>query len=471
MLPLRPGEDDAVSEAEGISARLCTYAGSLAFEAIPEGVVDRVKVHFLDFLAVAFGGRCFIESSPVFLRAIRKVAGRGGRSSVFGENDPAPVQHAAFLNAAFAHSMDFDDTHQRAVMHPGVTIFPTLLALAEDRGSSGADFIAAATVGYDVANKLGKAHGQAVHHRGFHPTATTGIFGSTLAGARLLRMPHEQTLNAFGLNVSQSAGSHQFHFNGAWDKRAHTGFAAQQAVMSLLLAEEGYRGSRQPIEGEWGYFALFAEGGVDERLAVEGLGSEFEIMQTGIKPYPACRCSHSTIDVVRRIAIAEALQPGDVARIDILLGPFSSDLVAEPEDRKRAIETLVDAQFSVYFAAAVALQGDLTWPSYARHMQDGATRDLMSRVYARPDASLTQYGTQVLITLRDGRSFEGAAENPRGEPDDPLSFKDVSVKFRSLAEAAIGRDRSRELIGLVRELDSLGDLRVLGQQLRQVAAS
>ena len=205
--------------------------------------------------------------------------------------------------------MDYDDIHRGAVMHPAVTIFPTLLALGEDSGVSGKDFLTAAVVGYDVANKIGKAHGTLVHARGFHPTGTTGIFASTLAGASILGLPVEQARNAFGMNISQSAGAQQYEVNGSWDKRIHTGLAAHNAIVSLFLAREGYRGSVDPIEGKHGYFALYASKPLDAARVLDGLGAEFEVMNTAVKPYPICRCSHAAIDAVIAFVRDNDLKP------------------------------------------------------------------------------------------------------------------------------------------------------------------
>jgi 2-methylcitrate dehydratase PrpD len=458
---------DEVKAPQGLSRTLCRYATGLRFEDVPDAVVDRIRIHFIDFLAVALGGRHIVDSSPVLIRAMRRAGGQGGgTATIVGEEQPASPQYAAFLNAAFAHSMDFDDTHQAAVMHPGATIFATLLALAEDRKASGADFVTASVAGYDVANKIGKAHGAAIHQRGFHPTATTGIFACTLAGARLVRLPLDQTENAFGLNVSQAAGAHQYHVNGSWDKRAHTGFAAHQAILSLILAEEGYYGSTEPIEGEYGYFALFAEGEVRPELALEGLGKDFEVMQTGLKPYPACRCSHSTIDVIREVVQREKLSADQIARISISLGPFSAKLVSEPGENKRAADTLVDAQFSIYFATAVAMREDFGWSSYAQHMHSPETRSLIKRIDVHVDESLSQYGTRVVIEATDGRSFEEVRANPRGEPETPLTLDEVANKFRDMARPTIGAEKAEQLLGLATSLDRLADLSGIASLLR-----
>ena len=195
-----------VVTAAGVTNRLAEHALTLQFEALPPEVVQQTKGLFMDFLAVALGGRQVAESSaPIMQGMVDLTGGAKGKSTVLGEADLYPAHYAAMMNATLAHSMDYDDTHRVAIMHTGAPMFATLLALGEEYSVSGKEFLTAAVAGYDIANKIGKAHGPSMHHRGFHPTATTGIFACTAAGARLMDLTEKQTANAMGLNGSQTA--------------------------------------------------------------------------------------------------------------------------------------------------------------------------------------------------------------------------------------------------------------------------
>ena len=202
-------------------------------------------------------------------------------------------------------------------MHTGTTVFPTLLAVAEDSGASGSAFLEAAVVGYDVANKIGKAHGTSDNEKGVHSTATTGIFACTCAGARLMGLSLAETRSALGLNISQAAGSFQFAINGSWEKRLHTGLAAHNAILSLFFAREGYLGGIEPIEGKYGYFALYTNASCDPAAVLNGLGVEFEVMNTAMKPYPCCRCSHTAIEAISSLVRENYLSPAHIAALDL----------------------------------------------------------------------------------------------------------------------------------------------------------
>ncbi len=449
--------------ATGITTALVDYAQSLKYEDIPPEVLERTKQMLLDFLGVAYGGMVVAESSaPIVDGVLDLAAGAEGRSVVLGRPERLPAHYAALLNATFAHSMDFDDTHREAVIHIGTPLFATLLALAGEHDVSGREFLTAAVAGYDVTGKVGKAHGGAVHARGFHPTATTGVFGCAAAGGRLLGYDGGRIANALGLNVSQSAGSTQFLENGAWNKRFHTGLTAHNAILSLVMARHGYLGATSPLEGAHGYFALYADGADGADRALDGLGSDFEVMNTAVKPYPCCRYSHATIDAVSDIVRAESLAASDVESIDIAMGETGYGLVADPAEAKRVPSNVVEGQFSVYFAAAVAAsRGAYAWADYDR-LDDPEVRRLMQGASVRlVDGVGAGMETTVALRTSDGRTVERSVPFPKGEPENPMSWEEMQAKFTEWSAPAIGEEGACRVIEQVSALESLGSMREL----------
>ena len=453
--------------ATGITNALVDYAQNLKYEDIPPEVLERTKHMLLDFLGVAYGGLRTGESSgPVIDGVLDLASGAAGESAVLGRPERLPAHYAALLNATFAHSMDFDDTHRDAVIHIGTPLFATLLALAGEHEVTGRDFLTAAVVGYDVTGKVGKAHGGSMHARGFHPTATTGIFGCSAAGARLLGYSAQQTANAMGLNVSQSAGSTQFLENGSWNKRFHTGLAAHNAVMSLVMARHDYLGATSPIEGSRGYFALYAGEGADASRALDGLGSDFEVMNTAVKPYPCCRYSHATIDAVADIVRAESLASPDIDGIDVTMGVTGYSMVADPPEMKRIPSNVVEGQFSVYFAAAAtAGKGAYAWDVYDR-LDDAEVRRLMQRTSVTLDERFGS-GMESIVSLRtaDGRVIERNVPYPKGEPENPMTWDEMQAKFTEWSGPVIGAERAAQVIESVASLESLSSMSELTANL------
>ena len=450
-----------------VTSSLASYALTLRYEDIPQPDVQRTQDLLLDFLAVALGGRQVAESTAPIIAGVKDLIGdaRGG-SSVIGESGRVPPHYAALLNAMLAHSMDYDDTHRVSIMHPGAPLFATLLALGEERQSSGKEFLAAAVAGYDIGNKIGKAHGPSMHHRGFHPSATTGIFACTAAGARLLGLTAQQTESAMGLNISQIAGSQQFLVDGSWNKRLHVGLAAHNAILSLVMARHGYKGSKEPIEGRFGYFTIYADDKRDPSLALHGLGREFEVMETAVKPYPCCRYNHATIDAVRDMVSQHNLRPDDVAAIKIAMGETGFHLVAQPVEAKRRPTNIVEGQFSIHFAAACAVLEPYTWDSY-RLIGSPDVEKLTAKVTAVLDASQRGMGSRITLTTRDGREMVRDVPLPKGEPENPMSWQEMRAKFEQWAPGVLGKKRSETVASLVSRLETLGDVGALMAQLRK----
>jgi 2-methylcitrate dehydratase PrpD len=448
-----------------ITKQVAHYAASLKYEAIGPEVLDRTKQLLLDFLGVALGGRALAPTSDAFIKGVGRVSGQGD-CSVAGEKNGYPAHYAALLNAAFGHSMDFDDTHRDAVMHQGTPLFSALLAASEEQGGvSGKQFLTASVAGYEIGGKLGLAHRDRVHVRGFHPTATTGIFAATAGVGSLLGLDAATIEDALGHDLGMSSGSGQFTSGGGALKPLQVGMAAHNALYAIAMAREGLPGTREPLEGPFGYFATYSEPGSDPEKVHLDLESPREVLAVGLKPYPCCRCSHATIDGVTRIVMEHALKPEEIDSIEVALPPVGFQLVGARPDEKRRPQGLVDAQFSVYFAAASsALDGKYSWDSYKR-LGDPALVTMMDRVTVRPSEALVGMGAQVTLASKRGTTTLDLPL-PKGEPELPLTWDEVEGKFLSLAREVLGMERSLELAARVRGIEDAGDVAEIARLLR-----
>ena len=445
-------------QGKGLTEQLLDHTLELSYESLPPEVVDRTKQLFLDFLGVALGGRQFAEASASVLKGTQDLSnGQQGPCRVVGGTERFQAHFAALVNGAFAHGMDFDDTHRDAIMHPGTPVFSTLMAIGEERGTSGREFLTAAVAAYDIANKIGRAVGEGVHNKGLHPTATTGIFAATAGGARLLGLARDQALNALGINVSQAAGSQQFLVTGGWNKPLHVGLAAHNAIYALTMARNGFVGVREPLEGRFGYFFSYTSDGWDPDK-VSGLGTDFEIMATGIKPYPCCRYNHSLIEAVAGMVNEHALAPQEIASMDVFMSPLGHKLVGEPVDVKRNPTTIVQGQFSNYFASAVAaLGGDYNWQSYEK-LQDPVVKELMGATTSHPTEEIKEMACRATIVTKDGQELSKDVPLAKGEPENPMTWEEVIAKFTSLAQGSLGHAGAQRVVQAVREVEQVEDL-------------
>lgn len=449
-----------------ITRRLAEYAVRLRFEDLPEATVEKTKQAVLDLLGIAI--RASIEGgSSAAVREVVDGLGGAGKTTAAGIGPRYQPHYAALLNGTFAHTLDFDDTHEGSSLHPGATTIPAVLAIAEESRAAGRDVVPAIVVGYDATVRISEAADPgSQYERGFHPTATCGVFGATAAIANLTGAGADVLENALGINGSQAAGSLQFLANGAWNKRIHTGLTAHNAILALRFAQAGAVGAADALEGRSGYFRGYTDRAKPEHT-VATLGERFAIDETAFKPYPSCRYSHAAIDVLREIAAEEKLTPDAIVSARIGIPRAGLDLIGVPVEAKRAPHSIVDGQFSMHFLAAVALtHGRMTWDDYALLGDPGIER-LMERidVFVDPEieARFPTMAASVEVVAGD-RTIRRINWTPKGEPSKPLDWNEVEAKFTSLAQAVYDRDHCVRIVRMVRDLellDEIGELTTL----------
>ncbi len=231
----------------GITQDLSEFTAAIQLDRLPAPVVARTRLLLLDLVGNIVRARHDAESTPPLLAAARALGLAAGNSAVFGDTARYTPAGAAFLNGALAHSLDFDDTHAEASLHPGAPVIPAALAAGEMAGASGADVLAAIVAGYEVTCRVALALPAGEHYRrGFHPTATCGVFGAAAAAARVFGLGPDQVADALGIALSQSAGSLQFLANGAWTKRFQVGWSA---MAGLGRRHPGARGLQGRVRG------------------------------------------------------------------------------------------------------------------------------------------------------------------------------------------------------------------------------
>jgi len=445
---------------------LADFAARLSYDALPGEVGERAKLLMLDTAGIIVRARHDAESTPPMVCAVERMGLRGD-CTVFGDAARYAPPAAALLNGALAHSLDFDDTHAAGSIHSSAPIFPAALAAAEMAGASGRDLIAAVVAGYEVQVRLSLALGPSDHYaRGFHPTATCGVFGAAAAAGKLLGLDRAGLVSAFGIALSQAAGSMQFLQNGAWTKRCHVGQAAQNGLMAAVLASEGYRGPTGAFEGKAGFLNAYAPAS-DPSKAIAGLGETWETIRLAVKPYPCCRYSHAAMDAIAALRAEHGITVEEVETITIGLPRVGMNIIGEPLATKQAPENIVDGQFSMPFCAAVVLrEGRLDWDDYPRHLADADTLALCRRVncVVDPDAEAAlpaNMAGKAAITTPRG-TFEKFVEVPRGEPGNFLSVEEFRAKFRALAAPYLGEETA-PLADRLLGFDALADIRTLSR--------
>ncbi len=445
---------------DSITRRLVHFSHALKSDDLSAEIVERTKYLLLDYLGVALAGSQ-TESSQSIYRALASSAGPG-ICTVIGTALKTPPEFAALANGSAAHSVELDDTHQAGSIHPGVVMFSTAVALSEmDPEIGSAQFVPAIVAGYEVATRLAMAVQPKFHYElGFHPTSTCGVFGAAVTAAKLLRLSEEQMLSAIGIAGSMAAGSLEFLADGAWTKRLHPGLAAQNGILAARLAAEGFRGPTTILEGRNGFLQGYSRKS-KPKLVTQRLGKSFEIVRTSIKPHACCRYMQATIDGLIELASTHNIDPNDVQRVEVAVLEAGWPLVCEPRKRKYAPENVVDAQFSMPFGAAVAIAHRTAGLDQftEKNFFSPEIKSLMAKVVLLKNKRIekkfpAEWPAIVEVHLKNGKHYEKEIRFPKGDPENPLSWQELSAKFQSLAARAIPDARCEQIVHEVKGIQA-----------------
>jgi 2-methylcitrate dehydratase PrpD len=467
-LPSRATAATTEPDMTGITRTLAEFVAGLEHDALPEDVRERARYIVLDHVGIALRARHAAALSPAMHAALRRLGQVGGhdsprQASVIGDVQRYAPASAALFNGNLGHALDFDDTHAPGSIHCGAPIIPAALAAAEMCGADGKRVIAGVVAGFETQIRLSLALGPSDHYqRGFHPTATCGVFGAAAAAAVVMGLDADAVESAFGLCGSQAAGSMQFLADGSWNKPYHTGFAAANGLTCACMAEAGFCGAREAFEGSKGGFLKSYAPAPDPARVVAGLGTIWETLGVAVKPYPSCRYGHAAIDALIELRAANDLDWREVESVEIGLPQTGITIIGEPEAEKQAPKNYVDGQFSMAFCAAVALRdGAMDWDSYERHLSDEQTLALCRRIRTVHDAQVeAQYPANMSGVARvhtgNGR-YEKFVIVPKGEPGNFVTREELIAKFDALVapylDAVQREELARRLLALEREAD------------------
>src|SRR5262245_7895252 len=277
----------------GVTQDLARFIVDTGWSDIPPDIAHDAKRALVNFFAVALAG---CRGGPVEI-ALQSLAAFSGReqATVIGRGERVDALSAAFLNAAAANVLDFDDTHVPTAIHPSAPVTPALFALAELRPVTGRDLLAGFVLGVEIECRIGGAIFPGHYTKGWHITATCGVLGAAAGAGKLLGLERERMVFALGNAATQSSGLCECL--GFPAKSIGVGNAARNGLWSALLAEKGFEGPPEPIAGVQGFLNAMAEP-PNWPLLTGGLGETWALEQSAIKPYPCGFVIHPFLDCV-----------------------------------------------------------------------------------------------------------------------------------------------------------------------------
>ncbi|WP_433875333.1 MmgE/PrpD family protein [Sinomonas atrocyanea] len=416
--------------------------------ALPPEVEHHVRRLILDHLAGVVASAVGPVSAAVGKHVGRTYPGGSATALGFGRSS---VLGAAVVNGTNGHGIESDEGYTPGSMHPTSAVLPAVFAVAQEAGSSAEAILRASAIGMELACRIADAGHPATRNNHFHNTAIAGVLGAAAAVSALRGFDAELVANALGIAGSHAGGLFEFLGQSAEVKRLHPGKAARDGIVSADLAEAGLTGPTTVLEGTDGYFAAFAGSpGTDWNPGTvrEGLGVNWVIRRTYVKPYPCCRHLHGAIDAVVALSQEHTLDIAEIESIEV--GTFG----IATRHAHTETGTVLDAQLSLPYTVALALvRGGVTLTDFDESSRsDPGVRKMMEkvRVYLdeAADAAYPKSGRPAEVTIRfaDGSRVSHRVEQPYGEPDNPMSDQDLERKARGLAEPVIGEDGARGLI-------------------------
>lgn len=456
----------AKTDAAAHEARLAAFAHAFPRERIPDTAAEVVRQILLAVAGTAIAGAS--EDGVAPLREM--LVDRGGKPecTVFVHGDRLPATSAALLNGVMCRALDFCDAMVPG-LHIGSSLVPAALAAAELKGGCrGSDFVAALTVGAEIASRL---NGSEADYDGFDPTGVAGVFASTAAAARVLGLAEPQMRDALALAFNRCGGSFQSNVDGSLAVRLIQGWVAESGVQCALLARAGLTGPANFLGGVYGYEHLFSRVSGAAARVVEGLGDEFLLQHTVFKKYPSCGVSQGVTELALQIAAESHWTPQRVHRVEVRLPPYAHRLVGH----RFAIGTnpRVNAQFSAQYCVANAL---VRKASKLRHFRpdeivDSDVLAVVERISVVADPSMDARGhtaVDLLVEATDGTRIARSLDVAPGFPGRPLTDAEHRSRFDECVDYAaipFPAAQAKRLAEAIAGVDQLEDVRLLAKLL------
>ena len=458
----------------GATTAVTQFIVDAKLSAMPADVVAQGKRCLVDGLGVTLAGST-MHGSALIRDYVRSVSEKKEATAVGADAFVTSAAQAALINAGSGHAMDYDDTQLSTtpdrtfglLTHPTVPVLAAAMAVAERRGASGAAFLEAFLVGFEVECKIAEAIDPNHYERGFHSTGTAGTFGAAAAVAKLLNLNAQAIGHMLAIAASMSSGI-RVNF-GSMTKPLHAARAAQNGVVAAELAARGFTGGDNGLDGQWGYFQVFG-GGADLDRLIPVMGKPHAIVSPGvsIKPYPCGSLSHPTLDAMLKAVTDHDLKPDQIKAVRVRAG----NNILEPLRYKIAKNEL-EAKFSLPFLmSSIILRRKAGVREFTdEFVAEAPVQRMMEKVTGVFDPKIDAMGydkirSVVEIDLTDGRSLVQASDDRyRGGPDRPFTREELHAKFVDCAQLTLPAARIQQALTQIESVESLGNVTELVRTL------
>jgi 2-methylcitrate dehydratase PrpD len=450
------------STTTGPTRVLAGFAADLDYRQLPPQVQGALQACLLDYLRVASVGERMGWSD--WARTYAQQTAAPGNAPILFASAPIDPVSAAFMNTVYAGSLDADDVHVGAMLHPGCVVFSAALAIGQAYHLPGDRVLAAVAAGYEAMIRIALAIQPSHFKRGFQSTSTCGVFGAAVAASALLSNGPQRVTRiaeSIGIGASFCGGLTQFYHSGSTVKRIHAAQAASSGVRAAMLVDSGFSGPTDILEGKDGFARAYADAVDFDRIS-KGLGTDFHLLEVAIKPHACSARVQSAIEAASTVCRDHGIAADRVRRIQlgipkVIQGRLTSN---HPGD-------LQAAQMSAPFSVALALhkQGSpgaaLNVDDFEAGLAEASVMALTARVECVVDEEIERTSTsesvsaRVTVSLDDGNEYSTFVLAPKGSASRPFSMADHEARAR----AELGRRYSADKLGtLMSMLDGFAEL-------------
>ncbi len=440
-----------------ISERIARFIAKTTAEEIPEEAFKVAKRCFIDCIGVSLAGSLQPESH--LIKELVLESGGNPEAGVIGGGFKTSMLNSALANGVIAHALDYDDISTKFLAHPSVNLIPAILAIGEKRKISGKEMLTSYIIGFEVGANLGNIMGMTFFGRPWHATSILGSIGASVACARIIGLGMEKTETALSIASSLASGL-KINF-GSMTKPLHTGNAARNGLLSVILAKKGFTANVNVFEGPNGFCQAYSGIECDFRVIEENLGRNWFIISPGIKfkPYPCCASVAGCADAILELKRRYNILPGDVKEIECRLSP----LMIETGASIHLPRTGQEGRFSLEYDMAIAIiEGELSLKQYTdEKVNSPIARELMKKVktvFPEGIGMGMEEPQEVIVRLNDGRELSHRVEKHKGTAENPLSDEEIFYKFQDCASLVLDKERVEEILNILRNLDEIRDL-------------
>ncbi len=413
-------------------AQLAAFAANLRYEDIPAPVLRRTEDLLLDWFGSALAGKAGRPVQIIEALALEQGPRDGGAEVLISRRKTSPL-FAAMVNGASSHYAEQDDVHNGSVFHPATVIFPAVLAIAQDRGLSGKELLTASVAGYEAGIRIGEFLGRA-HYKIFHTTGTVGTVAAAVAVGRLIGLDARQMLDAMGSAGTQAAGLWEFLRDAADSKQLHTAKAASDGLLAALLAEKGFTGAKQILEGRQGMASGMTQEPTPAALT-DRLGERWATIETSFKFHASCRHTHPAADALQKAMRDHGLNHADIVEVITHVHQGAIDVLGPVVDP----QTVHQGKFSMgTVLGLIAIEGAAGVTEFEQRYRDPDVADFRVRVKMVLDEEVdgaypARWIGKVTVHTRDGRVLHARVDEPKGDPGNTLTRPELEDKALRLA--------------------------------------